>query len=449
MPRRKKGSPGDHRGVAIVKRKLPSGKTSWRAKWIDPDTGKTVWRTLNGRLKLTSSEAREAWAIQRAKTLAARRAQLEAGAPKKTHTPFSDALKDYWRRREEELRPATVTTYQKGLDLFEAWAERSGVKYVEDLTVPLLESFRSELVSRPRHIVKDGGKRGERSAGSGKRSPVTVNRDLRSIKTFLADARRLGLLPRLDSDGIGDGLRSMKAPRPLPEFLRTPDLRRLLQAARRHDAATFAETRGEHQGKGKKGTTAKYQPVSQFSTALLLSGARFNELARLEWRDVDLDAEEILIRPEKSKTGIARRVDLSVSPGLVALLAALRLRARGARFVFGGSEPVSYNLAKSTHKRLIRDFGAPEAFTWQMLRRSCGTYITCSGVFGKAGAWMSAKQLGHTVMVAERYYVGAIKDVPQDAKTVEDAMQIADLVGEVVECVSSGSRPARRAAAQA
>ena len=140
--------------------------------------------------------------------------------------------------------------------------------------MPLLESFRSELVSRPRHIVKDGGKRGERSAGSGKRSPVTVNRDLRSIKTFLADARRLGLLPKLDSDGIGDGLRSMKAPRPLPEFLRTPDLRRLLQAARRHDAATFAETRGEHQGKGKKGTTAKYQPVSQFSTALLLSGAR-------------------------------------------------------------------------------------------------------------------------------------------------------------------------------
>ena len=85
--------------------------------------------------------------------------------------------------------------------------------------------------------------------------------------------------------------------------------------------------------------------------------------------------------------------------------------------------PLSRDKAEAARRRLIKKYGAP-VFTWHDLRRTCGTYLTCSpGIFGGASAAMSAKRLGHSVVVAERKYVGRIHIHPR-ATSLEQAMGI-------------------------
>ena len=60
-----------------------------------------------------------------------------------------------------------------------------------------------------------------------------------------------------------------------------------------------------------------------------------------------------------------------------------------------------------------------------MLRRTCGTFLTCaSGIRGAGSAWLSAVRLGHGIDVAQRHYWGAVNNIPVEAKTLEAAMGI-------------------------
>jgi hypothetical protein len=47
----------------------------------------------------------------------------------------------------------------------------------------------------------------------------------------------------------------------------------------------------------------------------------------------------------------------------------------------------------------------------------------------RAAAFHSAKQLGHSVVIAEKHYLGRIKSIPATAKTLEAAMQMIESVG--------------------
>jgi hypothetical protein len=68
-----------------------------------------------------------------------------------------------------------------------------------------------------------------------------------------------------------------------------------------------------------------------------------------------------------------------------------------------------------------------------VLRSTCGTYLTnAPGIFGAASAYRSAKQLGHSVTVAERHYVGLIR-LPVSAKTLDDATGVADALQRVTD----------------
>jgi len=149
---------------------------------------------------------------------------------------------------------------------------------------------------------------------------------------------------------------------------------------------------------------------------VLLTGARFSEIANLKWEDVRLDNDEILIQAEGTKTGHGRRVDLAVSPVVKRLLSKLKLQSGVGKFVFGGKKPLPRSTAEAARKRLVRTFGAPK-FSWQELRRTCGSYLTCApAIYGAASAFLSAKRLGHGVLVAERNYVGAIRTIPAEAQ---------------------------------
>jgi hypothetical protein len=117
-----------------------------------------------------------------------------------------------------------------------------------------------------------------------------------------------------------------------------------------------------------------------------------------------------------------------VSPALRTLLAAMRVKSGGKGSVFGIAE----GAADAAAKRLRAEYGAPASFGWQMLRRTCGTYLTnAPGIFGAASAYRSAKQLGHSVAVAEKHYLGLVRGIPTTARTLEAAMQIEQQVNRL------------------
>lgn len=89
-------------------------------------------------------------------------------------------------------------------------------------------------------------------------------------------------------------------------------------------------------------------------------------------------------------------------------------------------------------KRLRASYGAPSSFEWQALRRTCGTFLTnAPGIFGAASAYRSARQLGHSVAVAERHYLGLERGIPREARTLEQAMQIEAEVQQILDAVKA------------
>jgi len=342
---------------------------------------------------------------------------------------LADAIASYLSTADSRLRPRTVPTYRAALARFQEWAGKNRVVTTEGLSRAVLSAYRNHCISLPRHAQARGGKRGARKATSEKRSPLSVNRELIPLKAFLNTLRREGRTPNLDRDAIADNLRLLTADQPAPEFLKPAEIKALLAAAKRHDAATWNETRAEHAGERPKGTTPKYQPIEPFALFLLLSGCRVGEALALQWVDVDLDAAdhsgkavgEIRLRAERVKTRRARTVDLAVSPALRSLLQRMKANATAA-VVFEG---YAWDLVTKARQRLLAD-GAP-SFTWKILRSTCGSYLTnAPGIFGAASAFLASKQLGHSVVVAEKHYHGVIRGIPATARTLEAAMQIDD-----------------------
>lgn len=215
-----------------------------------------------------------------------------------------------------------------------------------------------------------------------------------------------------------------------------------MEAALRHDAETFATTREEHAGKGTPGTTPCYTPIAPYIVVALSGGFRSHELASLRWCDVDLESDEITLGASYTKTKNARRITLAETPALPALLAAMKLGAGNALYVWG-HEPYRHDLAESARKRLVKDYAAPE-FTWHDLRRTCGTFLTCApAIYGAASAFMSAKRLGHSVIVSEKHYAGSVTNIPATATTLEAALGIADCLDRMVGKNFSSRRPQR------
>lgn len=417
----------------------PERRIGWRARYLDPDTGRTTKETLDAGLR--TAELRDEWAVRKAKALTVRRLELERGAPRATGTSLSDALDRYFKDHER-LRPGTLGIYRRAADKMAAWAGKIGIRSADDLTGPHLVAFRASLVREPLNAPVKGGKRGKREAAERTRAPTTVNSELRAIGTVLGYLRRLGLLPKVSSDDLSDGLAKLASNLERLDYRKPHEIRKLLDAALRHDAATFAETREEHAGLREPGTTPRHTPIAPFVTAAVLTGMRAGELIDLEWTQIDLEALDHDGRPvgeiyvsAASKTHRARTVGLEVSPLLRALLAALKKRG-AVGSVFG----ITRGDAKAAERRLRTEFGAPASCNWQALRRTCGTFLTnAPGIFGAASAYRSAKQLGHSVAVAEKHYVDVARGISREARTLEDAMQIAAEVQRVIDAVPRAS----------
>ncbi len=219
----------------------------------------------------------------------------------------------------------------------------------------------------------------------------------------------MGLAPLLSGDAVRHGLRRERQERHAVEFLRPPELRRLLEACERHDRESRAAVK-----------------AAPYVLLLLLSGMRSTEQRLLAWSEVDLDAREIRLPASRTKTKAARTIDLRICPTAVDLLARLRLRVKGER-VFPDWTPGRLEVAV---RRLSAKYGAPE-FTPHALRRSCGTLLTCApGIYNAASCYLSARRLGHAVDVAERSYLGVLT-IDAKATTIEAAAGIEDIARRI------------------
>jgi len=411
---RRRATRSAHPGVVLMK--PDSRNPTWRARCEDPDKGTRVKVRLDPLGAGRNEQTRRAWAIAKAKEIARRRDALALGAPRATGTALGHAVESYFKAHPR-LRPRTVEAYRVATGRLLAFAQARRVASTDDLTAEQLTAFRGTLEALGKRAVVQGATRGARQEGAELRSAQSVNRDLRATKTVLTYLRRLGLLPKLTGDGVADSLRSLSVSHDAPDFLRPAQIGALLRAAVAHDGVTFKATREEHAaGPDAPKGTRRYDPIAPFVAVALLTGMRYGEVATLNWSEVDLAAGEIQLT-SRTKTKRARTVTLEVSPALATLLAGLAPEDGRAGPVW----KLTADQVKAAAKRLAK-YGAPPGWSWQALRRTCGTYLTnAPGIFGAASAYRSARQLGHSVAIAERHYLGVVK-VAKEATTLEAAM---------------------------
>jgi integrase len=398
------------------------------ARYRDPLSGKWQQQSLD-KLGLGNAEARRRWAVTKASSLASIRAAITSGGAVAERVTMTDAVTTFLGGYTKQ---ATIDGYKMLLDRFARWAAGVGVRFMQDLTAPHLTRFgdhyRQDSVVAP----VAGGKRGAKQATKRRRASASINKALTVCKAFLGWARRRGWTPNLTGDGIRDNLRPVKVERNAIEFLRPPQVRSLLEAVQRHDAARFELTRAEHDGIRPPGTTPRYEPAAPFVLLTLLLGTRLSELIGLQWDEVDLKAGEIRLPARRVKTGMARTITLQETPSAVELLGRLRVKTRGDR-VFPAW---GIDLAKATRRRLLSEFKAP-LFGWQVLRRTTAAVLTnAASIYGASSAYRSARRAGHSVVVAERHYVDLLRELPAKATTFESALGIEGLAQKIVDSVA-------------
>ena len=401
-----------------------SGAMWWRVRYVDPDEGKTVRKTLDR--TLTTVDAREDYCVRLSERLGARRLELEHGAVRATGTPTRAAEKRFYASLAKK-RERTRETYREGTDRFLRWADESRVQTCDDVARGQVIAFREWLLSEDV-------------------SRATFNKRLRAVKRMLAYWIDADLCPKLDHADL-KRIKQEDAPTELREFLTPAKVGKLLEACERHDAATYSMTRRE-KAEGTKAGTPRYQPISGFALFVLLTGCRLNEAVGLDWQNVDLDAldhsgkpvGQFHIRGADSKTKKPRTVSLGVSPALRRLMAAQKLRTGGRGKVWAVTE----DGAIKAMRRLRKTYGAPASFTWQALRRTCSTFLVNSpGIFGGASAYMAAKQLGHGVKVMETNYAGLVHGIDPGLRNLESVLGIKEHAARIVKQVSGGSKRLR------
>ncbi len=423
-----------HPGVSWVK---PNDKTraGWRVQYRDPDTGKLVRKTPD--VPVGNARQREDYAVRLHDRLRQRREALDRGAPKLSGSDLGEALDRYFDA-QPQLRPGAVAAYRIPIDRFADWCADNGIESCDDLDRAALMCWRESAVQAGRLTTKRSGKRGEKKGSRQRKSPHTINGELRKVGTALRYLADCDLFARVSHDDIRRACKPLPAPVERKDYLKTAELKRLFAAVKRHDAQAV---RRRETWTGQR----PFDPVGPFLAFVLLTGMRRGEALALTWDDLDLDAldangnkvGEIYVRASGSKTSKARTVGLEVSPALRRLLAAQRLATGGKGKVW----PQSKGGAVAAHKRLVEEFGAPERFNWQILRVTCGTYLSnAPAIYGSASAFFSARQLGHSVEVAQKHYVGLIRGIPKDAHDLESAMQIGKEVDAVIGAVTTPTK---------
>lgn len=142
---------------------------------------------------------------------------------------------------------------------------------------------------------------------------------------------------------------------------------------------------------------AHRHPFSALVQLLLLTGCRRNELAELEWSDVDVAQKVIILPAERTKTGRPQLVPLS-EPALLIINALPRTDNRFVFSVRNGMPLAGFNNMKKHLDAKIDP--ALDAWTLHDLRRTCRTGLSRL----KVPEHVAERCLGHAVRGIERTY---------------------------------------------
>jgi integrase len=368
MPSRKR-SP--HPGIVVLQRNAHHGP---RCRWRDPATGRMRGEALPD---LEPSALRK-WLVRKSLALTAQR--IASTPPPGQALALDDAVEKYFREIHR-LRERTRKEYRYSVDKFRKWAAFHKVRNTDQVTQPRLRAFRAAMDTPGR-------------------AAASVNCDLTHVAACLEHLRKAGDMPRLARDDITSGLQRLPKDFEKKTPLSIQEIRVLI--------CSLTPPEGP-----KPGTV--HERYRAFVLTLLLTGMRAEECRCLRPAAVDLTgAGRIALTGAETKTRKGRVVDLSVCPLLKDVLTNRTGWPAGQTF---------FNLTRH-QVRTLREQLHPTV-TFQRLRVTCGTYLTCApGIYGGASAYMSAKRLGHSVTIAESNYVGEVV-IPLEAKTLEAAMGLS------------------------
>lgn len=275
--------------------------------------------------------------------------------------------------KEDAERVLTAIMRARDLEMLGLGGERGAVMLVEDIAAQYVADLRTR--ARPRTVTETAdtlarllaelGAREVREitrpavmlwrqrAAAGGRSNKTVNNQLAALSAALALAVRLGQLPSHPLAGLRGLPITAQHQRRKPRALSDWEIGRLLAVAEESDRGTSIsssrsplESTGLHmpsrgQELGSVPAEPAFQarepgsrparidatayprriPRSTLLRALLQTGARWGELTRATWADLDLDRGALVLRAETTKNGHARAIP--IEPDLIEALLAL------------------------------------------------------------------------------------------------------------------------------
>jgi integrase len=381
VPRRSKTP-----GVRLIARKRADGVT-WYGRWQDQITGE--WRDENlTKAGLTTEALRRRWHQKKAEELQAARRAMKLGVP---HTTYEEAATRYMDDCRARLRRRSVAAYERGVKVL--------VEHMKALHGATQETTPADLWTFRTAVIRDY------------EEPGTINNVFKRARAALEWWRRAQLVPMLSSDAIADAFKGVPEEGEEIRPLTPAEIRDLLAAV----------------------TTDPEPRVAVLVALILLTGLRRGEAEAITWDDttLDLDQDHPCIRLGTwVKTRKARTVDLSVSPVAVELMRAVREVPGWGDYIVSGQEPLTERQGRRWRDRL-QVLSRP--WTYRLLRQTAGSYLAnAPAIFGGASAYRTARMLGHSVAVSERFYLGVLPGIPTTATAVEAAMQAEEAFKRVV-----------------
>jgi site-specific recombinase XerD len=407
--------------VSLLSPQKGSGH-NWRIAFIDPDTAKQKREAIPDHHTRTA-ELRDDYCVRKSEELKRRRYALDRGAVPKSSTPILEAAQGWLATYPD---PRTRETYGESCQAFVEWAADRGIKTFDDVSKGTLKSFRDDLYTDELQAT-------------------TLNKKLRSLRTFLVWVIDSELAPKLHTDDLS-ALKKWKEKVELRAYLDPQQVQKVFEAVERHDNDCHAMTRDEKtEGRRRRrGSTPKFDPLMPLLVLISLSGLRLKEAVQLTWEHFDADKldvdrktiGELYVPATIAKTKKARRIPLDHSPALRRYLIQRKLQTGGEGTIAG----VTYDQAAKGLKRIRAIYGAPSTFSWQAMRRTVSTFLTSApNIFGAASHALSASRLGHSWKIAEAHYADDAAGISADARTLEDALGIADLVSHAAPGTASAA----------
>lgn len=235
--------------------------------WCDGDlNGKRFRRSLRLRDLTRAAKRLEAWEKSEGKTGGA------AGEPLTVKQAIESYLGDC---RARKLAESTLTSYGKTLEHFQAFCDRTGVKYVQEITLTTLTDFRASR----RVTIQKGDEIIERDiAGS------TSGKELETMRAFCAFAKKHGWIAE-------NYAKEVKAPKedecPTLPFT-AAEVAAILKAC---------DNLEDGNPNTRERTRARARALC---LVMLYSGLRISDTVKLRRKVVDLTTGKLLLRTMKT-----------------------------------------------------------------------------------------------------------------------------------------------------